>query len=177
MSTPENWRPIVGYEGLYEVSDRGRVRSLDRVATDGSRRRGHLRKLIPIGADRQKYLSVALSRASKVKCVRVHTLVLETFVGPRPLGQQARHRNGKSIDNRRSNLVWGTSTQNTADKARHGTQLRGERVPTAKLRKVDVLNIRRRYCQGGVAQRTLAYEFGISQRQVSRIARGIQWAS
>lgn len=116
----EIWKPIVGYEGYYEVSSLGRVRSVDRIVTDGSRRRGRLRKLVPIGVDRQQYLSVVLSRGSVVKCVRVHAEVLRAFRGYAPLGYEARHRDGDARNNRLSNLRWGTAAQNLADKRRHG---------------------------------------------------------
>lgn len=116
----EVWKSVVGYEGYYEVSNHGRVRSVDRIATDGSRRRGQIRKLVPIGVDRQQYLSVVLSRGSKVKCVRVHAEVLRAFRGPPPLGKEARHLDGSSSNNRLGNLRYGTQKQNTEDKRRHG---------------------------------------------------------
>lgn len=121
----EIWKSIVGYEGYYEVSNFGRVRSVDRIATDGSRRRGRLRKLVPVGHWRDKYLTVVLSRGSKVRCVQVHVEVLNAFRGLRQQGQETRHLDGNSQNNRLRNLRWGTPEQNMADKFAHGRIPRG----------------------------------------------------
>lgn len=120
----EKWKSVVGYDGYYEVSSLGHVRSVDRIATNGSRRRGRLRKLVPIGIDRQQYLSVVLSRGGKVQCVRVHAEVLRAFKGPAPDGSEARHLDGDSSNNVVDNLAWGTPAENLSDKKRHG------RIPT-----------------------------------------------
>jgi hypothetical protein len=65
-------------------------------------------------------LSVVLSRNSKVKCVQVHVAVLEAFRGFRHPGQETRHLDGDSRNNRLRNLRWGTPAQNIADKVKHG---------------------------------------------------------
>ena len=67
------------------------------------------------------YLSLLLSRDKKSYNCRVHRLVLETYVGPRPKGMECRHLNGNRQDNRLENLKWGTRSENTYDSVRHGT--------------------------------------------------------
>ena len=114
----ERWRPVPGYEGSYEVSDLGRVRSLDR--RDG---RGHVRrgKLLAPRTTTRNHRSVALYRDCVRADVQVHHLVLEAFVGPRPDGLEGCHWNDDPTDNRLVNLRWDTRSQNTADSVRNGT--------------------------------------------------------
>lgn len=106
----EKWLPIPEWEGLYEVSDQGRVLSV---------RRKLIRKLQPDVHD--AYLTVNLSRDGTVKKYFVHRLVLLTFVGPCPEGMESRHLNGKPDDNRLHNLKWDTRIANARDKYEHRT--------------------------------------------------------
>lgn len=90
-TTEDRWMPVVGYEGLYEVSDRGDVRSLKRPRKTYLTRHGKElvltwfegRALSP-SADKDGYLKVSLSKNGKSKVFRVHRLVLESFVGACP---------------------------------------------------------------------------------------------
>lgn len=117
----EAWRAVPGYEGLYEVSCLGRVRSLDRITKlhhgGEYRRKGRIRKLVP---NNYGYLNVMLSKEGRQRCHKVHRLVLEAFVGPPKEGQEACHNNGEPLDNRLSNLRWGTKEENMADIKKHG---------------------------------------------------------
>lgn len=117
----ESWLPVLGYEGLYEVSNFGRVKSLDRTKTN---RWGEyvmpgrvLRSAVVPG----EYPIVALTKDGKIKSRRVHLLVLESFVGPRPTGMFACHNDGDATNSHLSNLRWDTASANTYDKIRHGT--------------------------------------------------------
>lgn len=172
----EVWRAVVGYEGLYEVSSLGRVRSVDRYvrATFGSKQ---FRPGCVLNPNRSgPYPTHKLSRRGIQKTHRVHTLVLEAFVGPRPNGMECRHfPDGSHENNRLDNLSWGTPKQNTADKESHGQILRGERISNSKLRKTDVLRIRRLYDYGEHSQEELARMFGICQAQIWRIVRRLEW--
>lgn len=120
QTTEEHWLPIVGYEGLYEVSNQGRVRSLDRKEDSGrgsSRpRRGQILK----PRLRSGYISVHLSRLGIAVDRTVHSLVMEAFSGPRPDGMQVRHGNGDRTDSRLSNLSYGTQSDNEQDKLQQG---------------------------------------------------------
>lgn len=124
----ETWRPVVGFEGVYEVSDLGRVRSLDREILNPlpngtiRRQRIHGRVLTPGIAKIGRYPYVNLSRGNKnQRSHHVHRLVMEAFVGPLPAGMQTRHLNGDPSDCRLANLAYGTPTQNALDKRAHGT--------------------------------------------------------
>lgn len=109
MESTEKWLPVVGYEGIYEVSDRGRVKT---SAT------GLIRKL---SVKKSGHIKVSLWRDGRERTVHVHTLVLEAFAGPRPGGLYACHNNGDPSDNRAENLRWDTPSSNSYDKRRHGT--------------------------------------------------------
>lgn len=117
----ERWLPVVGYVGMYEVSNLGRVRSIPRVDTNGRSRKGRVLLQHIVGED---YPGVSLSRGGKVKKVYVHTLMLEAFVGPRPPGAAGLHWNDVPNDNRLENLRWGTYGENYADAVRNGRQMR-----------------------------------------------------
>ncbi|MET8378015.1 NUMOD4 motif-containing HNH endonuclease [Streptomyces microflavus] len=112
MSDAEEWRQIAGYEGLYDVSNLGRVRSWSRL------KRGAALRPLP---NQQGYLSVALCSAGRVKYRKIHQLVLEAFVGPRPAGNVGRHLDGNLTNNVAGNLAWGTHSENMADCLKHGT--------------------------------------------------------
>lgn len=119
--TEETWLPIPGYEAHYEISDRGRVRSLDRYITDknGFRRfhRGVIRKP---KRHRGGYLELPLSLVGCRVMYTVHRLVMMAFIGPRPSGLEICHNNGDKTDNRLSNLRYDTRSANCQDSLKHG---------------------------------------------------------
>jgi len=106
------WKAVVGYEGSYEVSDSGLVRSLDRVDSRGNNRKG---KVMSLSSRAGPYELVKLSLNSIVKGKTVHTLVAEAFLGPRPEGKFVCHKTKDKTDNRVSNLEYGDVYKNMAD--------------------------------------------------------------
>lgn len=124
----ELWAPIPGYEGSYEASDAGRIRSLDRVLMNpvpsGAVRRQTVRGRIlqyRCGSGGYPYVNLSVAeRGMKQKSWHVHRLVLWAFVGPRLPGMVSRHLNGNPTDNRLANLAYGTQSENMKDVVRHG---------------------------------------------------------
>jgi hypothetical protein len=171
MSEQERWLPVVDFEGIYEVSDLGRVRSLDRMRADG---RAVIKgRVLKQGKDKRDYVIVDLSRGTSLTR-RVHHLVLKAFVGPRPEGMHGCHNDGDKGNNIRENLRWDTRTNNEADKVRHGTSLRGERNHSAKFNDTDIeriFDLRR----SGCTQRQIADWLGGSRRHISQILSGKTW--
>lgn len=140
----EEWRDIAGYEGFYQVSSEGRVRSIVRMlqsAIDAGIRKE--KQILAFGSNKQGRLQVVLCKHAITKRVQVHTLVLEAFVGPKPLGMECLHDDNDYTNNWVGNLKWGTHTENMRDKERHGTQTRGESHARAKLTDDDIRNIRK----------------------------------
>lgn len=125
----EEWRAVVGFEGSYEVSDHGRVRSLDRIetfnriiwqtgetCTVSRRHKGTL--LVPEKVKLSGYLRVQLGN---IKKIYVHALVLTAFTGPAPDSTECCHGDGDRTNNYHSNLRWGARIENVADMIKHGT--------------------------------------------------------
>lgn len=119
----EEWRAIPGFEGRYEISDQGRVRSLDRIVRRfqyGKWADQPVRgRLLKQSRAKSGHMVLMLGRRSGI--VLVHRLVLEAFSGPPPPGCECCHNNGDSTDNRIKNLRWDTRSGNNFDRVRHGT--------------------------------------------------------
>lgn len=125
----ENWLTVPGWTG-YEVSSRGRVRSVERALGDG-RIAGGL--VLAQTADKDGYRYVTLSDGKRRKRVHVAVLVLTAFTGPCPPGQEACHKNGRRGDNRAVNLRWGTRPENRQDRERHERQRAARRAARAAV--------------------------------------------
>lgn len=110
----ETWRPAVGWDDLYEVSDQGQVR---RTAPGPSTRVG---RVLKPSTNSKGYSIVRLCRNGVQRNKRVHRLVLEAFVGACPLGMECRHLDDDKSNNQLPNLVWGTRGENEYDKVRNG---------------------------------------------------------
>lgn len=154
MHPTENWRPVVGYEGLYEVSDLGRVRN----------RTGRvLRAQYSDG-----YRVIHPSKNCKRSVRGVHTLVLEAFVSPRPAGRYACHRNDERADNRLTNLKWGTPRENQEDARRNGK---------ARVRKLTRQNVKqiRAMRRDGFSVISIAVHFGVSSTHVYSVVTRRSW--
>lgn len=163
----EVWRVIPSAPD-YEVSSLGRVRTpagSDRLPA------GALLKLTPAHG----YRVVRMRVDGVTRQAFVHRLVCEAFHGPSPSPKhQAAHWDGDRANNAVSNLRWATSTENNADKWRHGRAAFGAAVNGAVLNDETVQEIRRRYA-AGCSQSKIAAAFGTTQTNVSFICTGKTW--
>lgn len=171
----EIWRPVVGYESFYDVSDLGRVRSKRAVARAASP--GGILKPSTIGRGTQMRLAVVLCSNGVRKCRMVHRLVMEAFVGPCPPGQEVRHGRSGPFDNRLASLCYGTHQENcSVDKIRDGTMCQGEAVAhSVKLTESQVREIRARHAAGSITQKALADEFGVTPSTLCAIVLRQTW--
>lgn len=158
METTEAWRPVYSLEGLYEVSSYGRVRNSKHALMAQYPTHG--------------YLKVVLTKNSIRKNYRVHRLVLEAFVCPRPNGMMCRHLDGDRQNNRLDNLAWGTNTQNQADRIAHGTSNRGVSAPANTLSEDQVIQI----FKDPRPTRAIALDYSINAGTVHKIKAGKTWA-
>ncbi|WP_079134545.1 HNH endonuclease [Streptomyces sp. EN16] len=120
------------------------------------------------------YREVVLTDRGRRRYCKIHTIVLEAFVCPRPDGLEAAHMDGNPANNDVSNLAWVTHAENIAHKERHGTKVVGERHHLAVLSEPKVRELRRRYAAGESAQ-SMAAEFGVSRHSAWRAATGQSW--
>lgn len=131
--TQERWLPVVGFEGFYEVSDHGHIRSVDRHI-ESRMPSGHVRRQFRRGKPLKTspgpdgYLSVHISRDGQGVVRMVHHVVLEAFIGARPEGMITRHLEGDPTDNRLGMIVYGTPQENSQDKLRHGTDFNASKT-------------------------------------------------
>lgn len=162
---PERWLPVVGYEGLYEVSNQGRIRSFPRRGTPGVILRPH----------QKRYLTVNLWRDGKKRTLMIHQLVAAAFLGPRPEGLLVCHGPAGCYENDVANLSYGTPAKNYGpDKHRDATMLIGVRNVSAKLNDELVREMRRRFA-AGESKRSLAAGFGVCRANVKHIVNGTTW--
>ncbi len=168
------WRAVVGYEGLYEVSSEGNVRSCDRDMLLESGKR-YCRKGKVLGFNLKKgsfpYRRVKVSRGGKTKLLMVSRIVLQAFDREPHEGEQACHCNGNVSDNRLSNLRWDCPKGNHSDRVLHGTAPIGEKNPRARLTEADVRAVRT--CATPLKE--LAAKLGVSCRYLSNIRSRITW--
>jgi hypothetical protein len=163
----EIWKPLKDYEGLYEVSNMGRVRSLIK--------RGNAKqKIRKTGFDiRTGYITVQLTKNNKPLTKRVHRFVAETFV-PNPMNKPVvNHIDGNKKNNKGSNLEWMTYSENTLHSFKNGLQKKifGDYNYITKIKTQDVLKIRE-LINLGKTNREIAKIYGVNPSQISRIKTG-----
>lgn len=165
----EIWKDIPGYEGKYQASNMGRIRSLDRkvrgvchyTGKDFYRRiKGQLLK--PGRFCKAGHVSVVLGHGTTGK--PVHQLVMKTFAGETPEGMEVLHINGDPADNRLENLRYGTRRDNILDVYRIGKAWR-------KLTADDVVCIRFK-CFCGFCDQEIADEYDVTKGTVAEIRKG-----
>ena len=162
-----NWANVVGWEGIYEVSDCGCVR------------RKETQRILKRSPDSSGYPKVMLSNGERKKCARVHILVAEAFLGKRPQGMQVNHKNSDRADARAKNLEWVTPQENTVHgymrPERRAACPRGSNHKCAKINEEQALMIRWRLAAGEPSE-AIAKDFGITGRAVRNIGAGRTWA-
>jgi hypothetical protein len=165
MDHKENWRPIVETDGLYEVSDQGRV----------CKHKNGRRILLKINWS-GPYGKVGLYPKGVTGLTRqVHRLVCEAFHGAPKDFQVARHLNGDRRDNRASNLAWGSPEENCQDAVIHGTH-KGERNGRSKLTEDQVAAIKAILCSHpSLSRNMLAKALNVTRTTIGHIEKGRQW--
>jgi len=169
----EHWKDVVGYEGIYQVSDLGRVKSLH----PGKRRCGRILKQ---ATKSNGYLQVTLSRHGQAKATLVHRLVLEAHIGPAPSPKhEGNHKNGDKTDNGVENLEWVTCSENHQHAfdvlGRKPTKLRGEACGGSRLTRKKVRRIRKLHGTGDHSLRELGRMFGVRHTTIRNIVYRKSW--
>lgn len=169
----EVWRPIGGFEGRYEVSSLGRVRSLRERASRRDRERQEP-LVMKLGTKPNGYRYVVLGSGKSRRTATIHRLVLETFIGPAG-EREASHLDGDRGNNRLSNLAWETRDENHRRKIGHGTSHAGEGNQNAALTESDVREIRRRGA-AGESPAQIAPDFPVTRSGVREVPAAVDGA-
>lgn len=177
-NTPERWLPIIGFEGRYEVSDHGRVKSLPRRVKTTRNNQGWFplrgRIIRPFKHVKGGHLMASISRDGEIVRRMVHHLVLEAFVGLAPEGHECDHIDFNPENNRVENLRWVTHTENIRHTARAGRGSRGESNRKSKLTENDIRSIRLRYIEG-FKRADIAATFHVSYDTIWKVATRKTW--
>lgn len=168
----EEWRPVVGYEGWYSVSDKGNIRR-----DVGGSNVTFIGKILKPASDGQGYLMVTLSKEGKHKVRTVHRMVAAAFLGARPLKLVINHKDGVKANNNLGNLEYVTSQQNVQHAYANRLQIgrAGEKHHGAKLTDKDVIAIREEYEVKGTSQVKLGEKYGVCFQSISLIVLRKTW--
>lgn len=156
----EVWKPVLGHETHYMISNKGRVWSLSR------------NRLLSAYPDKKGYPRVSLRGHTK----KVHHLVLDAFKGPRPEGHEAAHLNGRPGDPSEDNLIWATRQENAAHRKGHGTNAESFRHGGATLSPDQVRSIREMR-RNGRTWAFIAASLGIPKTTTINAGRGRHYSS
>lgn len=163
----EVWKPIKGYEGIYAVSDLGRVKSLPRNGTIRQERvlRGNFK--------RSGYVNIVLQKNGKPRTFRLHRLVARAFI-PNPENKpQVNHKNGNKRDNRATNLEWVTSSENL----KHKFSVLGWQADRHGIKKVRCVENGKIYDGRRLAERENKLPYGCIKQAIQRkgTAGNLHW--
>lgn len=178
--TDEIWKPVKGYEGLYEVSDLGNIKSLRKRVDSGKCHRTYPERILKAHPDPKGYMKVVLSdREHNSHICKVHRLVAEAFISNPDNLPQVNHIDGNKTNNALSNLEWCDQSKNMKHAFKLGLKsLSGEFNPAAKLSSEDVEFIRshykRRDKEFGVIG--LAKRFNVHRKTVGRVIQNRSWS-
>uniref|UniRef100_A0A6M3KVH1 Putative homing endonuclease n=2 Tax=viral metagenome TaxID=1070528 RepID=A0A6M3KVH1_9ZZZZ len=161
----EKWAPVIGYYGFYSVSTLGGLRR-DDTKTGAP-------FIVKKQKDKDGYEIYRLSCYGEAETLKIHRLVARAFLGFSPL--QVNHKNGKKSDNRLKNLEYLTGLQNKKHASKMGLIARGERAGGAKLKTIEVKEIRKLYMGGGITQKRLAEMYKVGRKNITKIIQRQRW--
>jgi DNA invertase Pin-like site-specific DNA recombinase len=182
----ETWRDILGYEGLYQISDLGNVRSLDRKKRNGKDGKGFYilkGRVLTLVNSKKGYKVVTLYKDGKQKVKEVHRLIAEAFIPNEENKPQVNHINGDKTDNSLNNLEWVTVSENIQHAFDNGLvnikNISGEKNSQSKLKYDDVKYIRRVFIKRDrvYGASALARKYGVSHQNILNIVNNKNWTS
>lgn len=175
----EIWKDVLGYEGYYQVSNRGGVRSLDRIITD---KNGRSMKYsggdLSVQSNENGYCTVVLMKNRKGKNFKVHKLVAETFIPNTRSKAYVNHKDGNKANNTVSNLEWCTASENNKHAYELGLKRpynrKGVRVGGSKFNLTEVAEIQRQHrdCGGSHGTVYLARKYQVHKDTITNLIKG-----
>ena len=167
LPTLEVWKDVVGYEGFYQVSNFGNVKSLGNKFSRKER-------LLKLSFQSKGYLTVVLQKDAKRKMVLVHRLVAEHFIFNIYNKPQVNHINGIKTNNRVENLEWVSHRENLDHAIHNDLTLKGEKNKKSKLKDVDVIEIHS-LLQKGTTTKELSETYNVSYSTIDGIRTNRYW--
>lgn len=167
MIPTEIWKNITGYESLYQVSNYGKVKRFYK----NKRNRNKSFLILKPGKDNKGYSRVTLCKGGIKKSYHIYRLVLETFVGPCPLGTEGCHNNGDKENDFIGNLRWDTRKANILDSVRHGTHFN---YRNTKLKDNQIIMIRHLHSRG-ISTKELSIRFRVGVNAIYSIINCKTW--
>lgn len=174
----ENFKPIKKFEGFYEVSDLGRIKSVSRKVKNKSGYRVVSEKILNPVRKPDGYCIVSLWKKDKNQSGYIHRLVALHFVDGKKNGYEVNHKNGDKGDNRAENLEWVTRSENILHSFKIGSHKPqyGTLSSKAKLTEPEVKHIKSKYAQGEISIRALAEIYGVHHSIIHGIVSGKRWS-
>jgi hypothetical protein len=168
----EKWKPVIGYEGLYEVSNKGRIKTLDKS-------RGHKEKIKYILINNQTgYRQVLLCKENKKKTYKVARLVAQAFIPNKYNRKTVNHKDYNRINDNVENLEWMSSKENSIHsylRPRKFNNRKGENHPSHRFTDKQILKIRGKYIPRIYTTTKLAKEYKTSQSLIWSIVKRKIW--
>lgn len=173
----EVWIPVIGYEGLYEVSSCGRIKSIKRFnPKSGKRGMWYPERMLKLNSDKDGYLVVGLSINGKIKLCKVHRLVLSSFDGE-DKKLQVNHIDGNKKNNNLDNLEWVTCSDNQKHAHKIGLKnQRGSKNNFSKLKEEDVLEIAKLLKRKNITMRSIAKKYMVDEETIRSIKIKRTWS-
>lgn len=175
----EIWKPVPGYEGRYDISTLGNVRTVGRfINAPRGRTRWIPERNLSTHITARGYVQTMFKVGTKNFHQLVHRLVAAAFIDNPDHRPQVNHIDGNKLNNCVTNLEWCTSAENCAHARRENLyeQARGENGANAKLTNADVLAIRARL-RSGETHKAISLDYQVSRTVITRISNGTRWAS
>ncbi|MDR9419447.1 NUMOD4 domain-containing protein [Gracilimonas sp.] len=167
----ELWKDIDGYDGYYQISNKGRVRTWK----NGRWGRRDKPNIMRLHVNRYGYLEIRLQKENVKSLHRIHRLVAKNFVENPDNKPHVNHKDCDKLNNYPENLEWVTNTENVKHAVKNGLNVKGEASHFARLTKNDVLQIRSILSQGFATNTEIAEAYNISMPTVSNIKNRDSW--
>lgn len=162
----EIWKDIKGYEGYYQVSNTGSVKSLTREVNRSDNKKGFYKsRILKLNQDKKGYLRVKLTKNSKAKTFKVHRIVADHFLKKSIHNKEINHLDGNKKNNKISNLEVCNSSENAIHAILNGFR------PRVKLTLNDVIEIRK----SNLDHKTLAKNYNVTLSNIKCVINRKSW--
>jgi hypothetical protein len=171
----EEWKDIMGYENLYQISNFGRIKSLERIKQIGKYFFHFNEIIMKLQTDSHGYKTVWLHKNGKGKNWKVHILVAKHYI-PNPENKPyVNHIESNVTDNRSWMLSWVTPKENSEDAVARNRMTKGEKCHSSKLTEEQILEISKKYIPRKYSLQKLANEYGCTKQNIRKIITDKSW--